>query len=588
MRSLFTVALAGLLTLPTTGFGQRKAKQQDPFQHPFANPVDQPGLPRVLIVGDSISIGYTPRVRRLLDGKANVHRPQTNCRWSAYGNEHISEWIGDGKWDVIHFNFGLWDWYGWSQDVKAKPESYAASLDGIVRQLKPTGARLIFGVTTPPCIGPERKVKIVITEKRAQEFNDAARVVMKKHGVAINDLYSAIGRHRGKYQRNENDVHYTEEGRDVLAAKVAKVIAVALPERSAAVRPKLQFINGSKQSMEVFWIKSADERVSNAVVAPGENTIIHTTLGHRFAVVGRKDKTELTVTSEVPVQAFRFDPPDQNGIPAFYTQRMSAKGFPIVASSKVNPYALKEAVYLANMMLAKRPDVREAMIKSGARLSILAWNEFTIDQPEWKWLAKHPVPGFPGISPRDYRDARARGMGGSLTDPFCSCAEENLLGYEGDPYSKENIFIHEFAHNIHLRGMSNVDPGFDRRVKKTYDAAMKAGLWKGKYAAVNHHEYFAEGVQSWFDDNRENDHDHNHVNTRAELIEYDPGLADLCREVFGDTVLKYTKPVTRLHGHLKGYDPAKAPEFVWPERLEQARRKIRAAARARSRAATGK
>ena len=102
---------------------------------------------------------------------------------------------------------------------------------------------------------------------------------------------------------------------------------------------------------------------------------------------------------------------------------------------------------------------------------------------------------------------------------------------------------------------------------------------------MNHHEYFAEGVQSWFDNNREDDHDHNHVNTRAELLEYDPGLAALCREVFGDTVLKYTKPATRLSGHLAGYDPATAPEFVWPERLQEARRRIRAAAQDRDRAA---
>ena len=99
---------------------------------------------------------------------------------------------------------------------------------------------------------------------------------------------------------------------------------------------------------------------------------------------------------------------------------------------------------------------------------------------------------------------------------------------------------------------------------------MKAGLWKGKYAAVNHHEYFAEGVQSWFDDNRENDHDHNHVNTRAlNCSNTIPGLAAICREVFGDTESKYTKPATRLTGHLAGYDPAKAPTFVWPERLDE-------------------
>lgn len=358
----------------------------------------------------------------------------------------------------------------------------------------------------------------------------------------------------------------------------------AIPAR-AAERPKLQFINGSAQTMDVFWLKSDSERVANGSVAPGENTIITTTLGHRFAVVGREDKAERAVTSEVPVQAMRFEPPGADGIPAFYTQRLKAGGFPIVASAQVNPYALKEAAYLVDLMLARRPDVRAAMVKSGARLCILAWNEFTCDQPEWLWLAKDPIPGFPGVAARDFRDARARGMGGSETDPFCSCGEENLLGYPGDPYSTENILIHELAHNIHLRGMANVDPGFDARVKAAYDAAMKAGLWKGKYASVNHHEYFAEGVQSWFDDNRENDHDHNHVNTRAELLEYDSGLAALCREVFGDTVLKYTKPATRLRDHLEGYDPATAPKFTWPARLAKARAEIRQKAQARSDAA---
>ena len=358
----------------------------------------------------------------------------------------------------------------------------------------------------------------------------------------------------------------------------------AIPAR-AAERPKLQILNGSTQAVDVFWLKSDTERVSNGTVAPGENTVITTTLGHRFAVVGREDKAERIVTSEVPVQAMRFDPPDAEGIPAFYTQRVRAGGFPIVASAKVKPYALKEAAYLVDLMLARRPDVRAAMVKSGARLCILAWNEFTCDQPEWLWLAKDPIPGFPGISARDFRDARARGMGGSETDPFCSCGEENLLGYPGDPYSTENILIHELAHNIHLRGMANVDATFDSRVKAAYAAAMKAGLWKGKYASVNHHEYFAEGVQSWFDDNRENDHDHNHVNTRAELLEYDSGLAALCREVFGDTVLKYTKPATRLRDHLEGYDPATAPKFTWPERLAKARAEIRQKAQARSDAA---
>lgn len=348
-------------------------------------------------------------------------------------------------------------------------------------------------------------------------------------------------------------------------------------------RPRLQIINGSNGPIDVFWLKTPEDRVVNGSVESGKHTVITTTLGHRFAIVHREDKSEFLVTSEVPVQAFRF-----GGVPAFYTQRADAEGFPVVASDRVNPYALREAVFIINRMLARRPDVRSAMIKSGSRLCIMAFDEFTTDLPEWAWLAERTVPGFEGISARDYRDARARGMGGSETDPFCSCGEENLLAYEGDPYRAENILIHELAHNIHLRGMNNVDPTFDSRVKAAYDAAMRGGLWSGKYASVNHHEYFAEGVQSWFDDNRENDHDHNHVNTRAELTDYDPPLAALCKEVFGDTEFRYTKPATRLTGHLANYDPATAPKFEFPARLNEAKKRIRAAAEQRNAMSIGK
>ena len=331
----------------------------------------------------------------------------------------------------------------------------------------------------------------------------------------------------------------------------------------------LQIINGTEKSVEIFWIKSDSERISNGSVEPGKNRSITTTLGHRFEVVSSIDQLTEVITSEVPNQAFRV-----GGVPDFYTQRIEANGFPIVASASVNPYALKEAAAIIDGMLGQRPDVREAMIKSGSRLCILACGEFTTEQPEWQWLANQKRKEFPGVSAKDFYDARARGMGGSQTDPFCSCGEENLLAYPGDPYSTENILIHELAHNIHLRGMVNVDRSFDSRVRAAYEQAKETELWKGKYASVNHHEYFAEGVQSWFDNNRENDHDHNHVNTRSELIEYDPRLASLCREVFGDTEFRYTKPQNRLHGHLEGYDPAQAPTFQWPDRLKEAQAQI--------------
>lgn len=276
-------------------------------------------------------------------------------------------------------------------------------------------------------------------------------------------------------------------------------------------------------------------------------------------------------------------PPPDLGVDPFHSKYTSAGGFPIVASARVSDYALLEAAYIVDSLLAERPDVRRALVESGTRLCIIGHDEFTTDLPEFARLAEEPVEGFPGIAPRDWWDARARGTGGSASDPFCSCGEENLLGYEGDPYAAECILIHEFAHAIHLRGMATVDPTFDARVRAAWEAAVGEGLWRGKYAATNHHEYFAEGVQSWFDDNRVDDHDHNHVHLRRQLVEYDPRLAELCREVFGDTAFRYTKPATRLTGHLAGYDPALAPRFAWPERLVRAHREIGRRAEARSR-----
>ena len=116
--------------------------------------------------------------------------------------------------------------------------------------------------------------------------------------------------------------------------------------------------------------------------------IFTTTTGHKFQMIGRDDKSEATVTSQVRVQGFRFDPPDKEGIPAFYTQVVRLRGFPIVASAKVNPYALKEAAFLGELMLGKRPDVLEAMVKSGARLCIMAHDEYTTDLPEFVRMAK--------------------------------------------------------------------------------------------------------------------------------------------------------------------------------------------------------
>ena len=93
------------------------------------------------------------------------------------------------------------------------------------------------------------------------------------------------------------------------------------------------------------------------------------------------------------------------------------------------------------------------------------------------------------------------------------------------------------------------------------------------YAGKNRSEYWAEGVQYWYDTNRTMDHDHNHVHTRRQLKTYDPPLAKLCKDVLGDSKWRYVSPRERAgEGHLKGYDPAKSPKVVRPEHIEQAAR----------------
>jgi cyclophilin family peptidyl-prolyl cis-trans isomerase len=240
---------------------------------------------------------------------------------------------------------------------------------------------------------------------------------------------------------------------------------------------------------------------------------------------------------------FQLDP--------WYQKHIPAGPLPIVSSSNTSDPALRETAFIVHQMLGNRPDILEALANQAARVVVMAYNEYTTDIPEQREM-----------TPKTYWDSRARGLGGRI----CSCAEENLLGFPGDPYSTENIFIHEFAHVIHGVALRQIDPSFSPRLEAAYASAIERGLWKGTYASTDAGEYWAEAVQSWFDNNRENDSLHNHVNTRAELEDYDPALAALCAEIFGANPWRYTKPMERDPGeraHLTGFSPDSTPRFQW-------------------------
>lgn len=211
--AVFTVSILGMQT-----FAQNPA---------FAEIKDQPNLPRVLLIGDSISIGYTVAVREELDGVANVHRIPTNGGPTFRGLERINEWLGKSEWDVIHFNWGL-------HDLKFMPddhhqvilEQYKLNLERLVERLKQTEAKLIWCNTTPV---PEGGVKPKRIPNDVVKYNEAAAKIMKKHDIAINDLYSFANKQLKEIQQPIN-VHFTNEGSKILGKEVASVIKNALSQ----------------------------------------------------------------------------------------------------------------------------------------------------------------------------------------------------------------------------------------------------------------------------------------------------------------------------------------------------------------------
>ncbi len=220
-------------------------------------------------------------------------------------------------------------------------------------------------------------------------------------------------------------------------------------------------------------------------------------------------------------------PPPELKVEGFYKKFCSALGLPVLSSASVPDLALAQAAVIVVKMVSARSDVRAKLIEKGVRVGIMGAKEVTTDLPEYRNLYTQ----FPGT---DW-NKRTRGVGATSFIPLSSGAEENLLCYSSDPYRGENIFLHEFSHTIKVMGLRFLDPGFDQRVKNAYDAAIAAGLWKNTYAASNVEEYWAEGVQDYFNANLESNPPngvHNHVNTRAELAAYDPKLHEIIAGIF--------------------------------------------------------
>ena len=248
------------------------------------------------------------------------------------------------------------------------------------------------------------------------------------------------------------------------------------------------------------------------------------------------------------------------GIDPFYTQYLSARGIPVVASARVSPRALSAARSMAEEMTAHRPDLARVLAERGYRIAVMGPEEALLDLPEMRHWRK-PAPGDPRLTrceikhyearigrltDRQYWDARARGIGGR----HMVAAEEDLLGLHGNRYFGETIFVHEFSHQI-LDAVRIADPELYRLLEAAYAAAKAAGRWREEYTMTTVDEYWAEGTQFWFGSNRLQVFDGRRILEREDLKAYDPALFMVLQAVFGDVQRLSADP---FHKH-----PARVP-----------------------------
>jgi hypothetical protein len=223
-------------------------------------------------------------------------------------------------------------------------------------------------------------------------------------------------------------------------------------------------------------------------------------------------------------------PPHELNLDPFYKKYANVNGIHIISSWRVPDSAIQAACRTIDFMTKGLPaQVLESMVSHDTKVGIMARYEGTTDIPEHAYLANDTTINW---------DLRARGLGGSLRLPLTTCAEENILCYQIDKYHAEDILIHEFAHTIHAVGILPIDSAFNTKLQQLLDAAVAEGKYYNTYAKTNLWEYWAEGVQNWFNVNAEvekPDGKHNFLNTREELKVYDPALYNLLSNYFPDT-----------------------------------------------------
>jgi len=192
--------------------------------------------PKVLIIGDSISYGYFPSVKYQMRKVAEVHRIEGNGQHTKNGIKKIDEWPGDEKWDLILFNWGLWDAAYRIQEPdrigkkdkfngqqETSIEEYKINLDSLVMKLKTTGAVLVFVTST---FVPRDEPGIFTDD--VPKYNEVAIEIMNKHSVTIFDHYDKSREVHKIYGKGANNAHFTKRGSALLGKDISDFLRIKL------------------------------------------------------------------------------------------------------------------------------------------------------------------------------------------------------------------------------------------------------------------------------------------------------------------------------------------------------------------------
>lgn len=225
----------------------------------------------------------------------------------------------------------------------------------------------------------------------------------------------------------------------------------------------------------------------------------------------------------------------------FYGKVLDVGGIPVAGSKDVADAAIHEAALTLAKLSAKQPHLLTLLLKERVHIAVVGEDEELTDIPAYKPLRSSTSTDWNLF----------RGLGATKSVLASSCAEENLLCLRNDRYSDENICVHEMAHTLEGSGgklpmKRMIDFGaegggvmnLDDRLRDLFQESVKGGrkLWSNTYAASNHEELWAEGVQSYYSTNyphapRGGDGVHNHVWEREELEKYHPELAEVIEQV---------------------------------------------------------